>query len=72
MARARVTEVAMGEMLGRNQQWVNRRTSGRVAFSGAELSLIADYLGVDVVAFFEWEPGDYPVDFDDAGSQPTD
>ena len=52
LARQRITDDVIAHAMHQNQQWFNRRKNGAVAFSGAELALIADYLGVDVSQFF--------------------
>lgn len=51
MGRQRMTQAALGELLGRSQPYVWRRLAGEVPFDLAELELIATKLGVPVGRF---------------------
>jgi transcriptional regulator with XRE-family HTH domain len=48
MLGMRLTQSELAEELGRTQQWVNRRMTGEVAWTAAELVMVADILNVSV------------------------
>jgi len=56
MGRQRMTQTALGELLGRSQPYVWRRLSGVVSFDLTELELIAGKLGVPVGQFLPGAP----------------
>lgn len=50
MARQRITQAQLAAVLGRSQQALSSRLSGRVAFSIDEIATVADRLGIPVSA----------------------
>jgi transcriptional regulator with XRE-family HTH domain len=60
MGRQRMSQAALGELLGRSQPYVWRRLVGEVPFDLAELELIATKLGVPVGRFLRTDAPDAP------------
>jgi transcriptional regulator with XRE-family HTH domain len=50
MARRRVTQADLAELLNVSQQAISRRVSGRTAFGLDDLAKLADHFGVPLVA----------------------
>jgi transcriptional regulator with XRE-family HTH domain len=50
MARRRLNQSELAELLGEGQPWVSRRLGGRTPLTVDDLQRVADALGVDVLA----------------------
>lgn len=52
LARRRILQSDLGELLGLTNQAMSRRLRGEVPFRDAELAKIAEHLGVEVSVLF--------------------
>jgi len=57
MGRQRMTQTALGTVLGKSQAYVWRRVMGKVAFDLAELEAIASALDVPIENFLQTRNG---------------
>lgn len=48
------------EAFGQPQQWLSRRVTGLIAFTPAELMTVGDYLGVNIIEWYDKAKGGNP------------